>query len=273
MDFLKGKKDDDLLANPPPDIDMQNPYPAPPINQSPASLTGAQLSQMGPMNDPMAPPPAFGSPQAYPDPNMTMGGQPQLNNPIGPPPALPDQNMGINGPQQLPPLNNPMGPPPALPNPNMAPPPMSVPPPPPAQMGPPPMDNMPPAPEPDMSGSNTSAPEGDHMELVTEDIEKIAEDIINKKWDKISTAVNELTTWKKDMDNQIKTLKLSVDKIDSKVSDTQKAILSKVNDYNKSLGDVNVELKAMSKVFDKVLPTFTENVKKLSTITSRISKK
>ena len=41
-------------------------------------------------------------------------------------------------------------------------------------------------------------------------------------------------------------------------------MIGKVDEYNKSLGDVNVEIQAMGKVFQKLIPEFTENVKKLS---------
>ena len=38
---------------------------------------------------------------------------------------------------------------------------------------------------------------------------------------------------------------------------------SKVSEYDKNITDVGIEIKAMEKVFEKVLPSLTENVNKL----------
>lgn len=197
-------------------------------------------------------PPLNQSPNAFTHAQLSQMSQP--SPPMVPPPmGAPSQPMPTTPPMQFsgtdmnqPPMDQPMAP---LP-----------PPPAPPSASSPSLDEVP-------------VPDSSNMEMVTEDIEKIAENIIDEKWQKISATINEVEAWKKDVENQINSLKSSIDKMDSKVADTQKAMLSKVNDYNKTLTDVNVELKAMSKVFDKVLPTFTDNVKKLSTITGKISKK
>jgi len=257
LDFLKGKKNDDFMNM---DIDAPNMYPHPALNQSPDDLNNNQLSQMGqPMGyGPMPPPQQMNQFNQGPPP-MQQRFPPQQMNQFnqGPPPMQqppPDFGQQDFGPPQF----NDM---------DMAP----------SQMMPPsaPLPPPPPPPSPNQGGfDDMEAPESNsgNMELVTEDIEKIAEGIIDEKWDKISASLDELKTWKKNIENQVNSLKDTVNKMDTKLSDTQKAIVSKVNDYNSSLSDVNVELKAMSKVFDKVLPTFTDNVKKLSVITTKISK-
>ena len=45
------------------------------------------------------------------------------------------------------------------------------------------------------------------------------------------------------------------------------AVVGKIGEYDKHILDVASEIKAMEKVFSKVLPTFTENVNELSRIT------
>ena len=44
------------------------------------------------------------------------------------------------------------------------------------------------------------------------------------------------------------------------------SIIGKINEYDKNIIDVGTEVKAMEKVFEKVLPTFTENVSELKRI-------
>ena len=53
-------------------------------------------------------------------------------------------------------------------------------------------------------------------------------------------------------------------------SQLQKAVIGKVAEYDKHILDVGTEVKAMEKVFSKVLPVFTENVHELSRITDKI---
>jgi len=47
-------------------------------------------------------------------------------------------------------------------------------------------------------------------------------------------------------------------------------VLGKIGDYDKTLENVGTEIKALEKVFQKILPGFVENVQELSRITRRI---
>ena len=99
---------------------------------------------------------------------------------------------------------------------------------------------------------------------MTEDIEKIVESMIEEKSSKLKDELNNLTSWKEDLTKQVGDFKNQLDELNQKFSDTQNAMLGKVEEYNKSIGDVNVEIQAMGKVFQKLIPEFTENVRKLS---------
>ena len=114
---------------------------------------------------------------------------------------------------------------------------------------------------------------GGSQELLTEDIEKIAESIIDEKWDKVKGELDDLKTWKVDLDTQVKGFKSQLDVLGKRVDDAQNAMLGKVEEYNKSLGGVNVEIMAMGKVFEKIIPQFTENVNKLSELVDRKASK
>ena len=122
-------------------------------------------------------------------------------------------------------------------------------------------------PAPKLSGpSDIPAPSGpeNHTELMTEDIEKIVESVLEEKSGKLKDELSNLTSWKEDLTKQVGDFKKQLDELNQKMNDTQNAMLGKVEEYNKSLGDVNVEIQAMGKVFQKLIPEFTENVKKLS---------
>ena len=52
----------------------------------------------------------------------------------------------------------------------------------------------------------------------------------------------------------------------------QQALVGKIGEYDQNILNVGMEIKAMEKVFQKVLPQFTENVNELSRVTQSIKK-
>ncbi len=112
---------------------------------------------------------------------------------------------------------------------------------------------------------------GGSQELLTEDIEKIAESIVDDKWNRVKDELDSVTSWKTEIDTQVKEFKSQLEALDKKVSDAQNAMLGKVDEYNKSLQGVNVEIQAMGKVFEKVIPQFTDNVNRLSEMVGKKS--
>jgi len=104
----------------------------------------------------------------------------------------------------------------------------------------------------------------------TESFEEIAESIVEEKWKDVSKEVAKTGEWKELIISRLDRLEQSVADIKSDVDTLHKAIISKIGEYDKSLIDVGTELKAMEKVFQKVLPGLTENVSELSRITSKV---
>jgi hypothetical protein len=59
----------------------------------------------------------------------------------------------------------------------------------------------------------------------------------------------------------------------SSFSDLHKGVLGKIGDYDRNITDIGSEIKALEKVFQKILPTFTENVNELTRITKEMKDK
>jgi prefoldin subunit 5 len=129
--------------------------------------------------------------------------------------------------------------------------------PPPGPMPPAPgMMPAPPGPTPDIGGDR-------------ERIEELAEAIIDEKWAELIKNINKIFEWKEKTDGTLK--KLSQEMIDLKANfdKLHKGILGKITEYDQNIINVGTEVKAMEKVFQKVLPTFTDNVNELSRITKK----
>jgi hypothetical protein len=100
-----------------------------------------------------------------------------------------------------------------------------------------------------------------------EQIEEMAEAIIDEKWKVFEKDLKVLLHWKGNMESKMAHFDQQLQDLSNSLNNTQKSLLSKVSDYDKNISNVGVEIKAMEKVFQKVLPSLTENVNKLERIT------
>lgn len=120
-------------------------------------------------------------------------------------------------------------------------------PPPPAPMGMPPMGPM--------GGSSN---------------EELIEAVIDEKWGELVKSVNKIVEWKESMTSRISKLEQRMDDLKSDYDRLHEAVVGKIGEYDKNILEVGAEVKAMEKVFSKVLPIFTENVAELSRITDKV---
>ncbi len=79
-----------------------------------------------------------------------------------------------------------------------------------------------------------------------------------------SKDINNIESWKEKATTKIDKLEQSVEDLKRQVNSLNKAIIGKVEDYEKNLLDVGSELKAMQKVFKDSLPELTSSISELS---------
>lgn len=103
--------------------------------------------------------------------------------------------------------------------------------------------------------------------------EELVEAIIDEKWNELVKDMRKIVEWKNSTNNKIIQIEQMFNDMKSEFDRLQTAIISKIDSYDKNIVNVGAEVKAMEKVFSKVLPVFTENVSELSRITKDIKKK
>lgn len=106
-----------------------------------------------------------------------------------------------------------------------------------------------------------------------EQIEQIAEAIIDEKWNILVESINKLIDWKETVEEDIKQLQVKSDTIKEDMKNIQNAIMGKLSNYDKNMTDVGTDVKALTSVFQKILPGFIDNVHELSRITTRLGGK
>jgi len=106
-----------------------------------------------------------------------------------------------------------------------------------------------------------------------ERMEELAEAIIDEKWNEIVRSINKIVEWKDRVESRITKMEQEMDDMKKDFDVLHKGVLGKIGQYDQNLTNIASEIKAMDKVFSKVLPVFTENVNELSRITRDMKSK
>ncbi len=104
--------------------------------------------------------------------------------------------------------------------------------------------------------------EDEIQEMIDETVEKI----IDERWEKLTSSVEKVVKWKADVEREIGVIKEDIGLIKEGFEKFEKRVLNKVSSYDKDILDVNSEIKALEKVFQKITPTLVNNVNELSRI-------
>ena len=102
-----------------------------------------------------------------------------------------------------------------------------------------------------------------------ERIEEMAEAIIDEKWEELVKSINKVIEWKEKMEGRITQVEQELKDTKTSFDQLHNSIIGKINEYDKNIVNVGTEVKAMGKVFEKVMPTFTENISELKRIVGK----
>ncbi|MDO8481168.1 MAG: hypothetical protein Q7S65_05150 [Nanoarchaeota archaeon] len=101
-------------------------------------------------------------------------------------------------------------------------------------------------------------------------VEEVAEAIIDEKWNELMKDMNKVIEWKERSDTELKRLAQEIVNLKERFEGLHKGILGKISEYDTNLKSVGSEIKAMEMTFQKILPTFTDNVNKLERYTNKM---
>ena len=103
-------------------------------------------------------------------------------------------------------------------------------------------------------------------------IEEVAEAIIDEKWKEFEEDLKVIIEWKEKTESKINRLEQEIADLTSALNSLNKSLMGKISEYDKNISNVGTEIKAMEKVFEKVLPSLTENVNKLERLSKSAKK-
>lgn len=97
-------------------------------------------------------------------------------------------------------------------------------------------------------------------------IYETTEKILEQEWENLTGKVQKVVDWKSSVESEVESIKEDINTMQEAFSTLEKRLISKLNNYDKSILDVGSEIKALDKVFQKVTPTLVNNVTELGKI-------
>ena len=98
----------------------------------------------------------------------------------------------------------------------------------------------------------------------TTKIEELVEAIVEEKWVDLVKDVNKIIEWKSKAESNIASIKQEIEDLKESFNGLQESIIGKIDEYDRNIVKVSTNIKAMENVFQKAIPTFTENINELA---------
>lgn len=103
-----------------------------------------------------------------------------------------------------------------------------------------------------------------------EQVEEISESVVDERIEDLRKEFKKITDWKEAAEIKLATVVQKLEDLSKNFDNLHVGVLGKIEEYDKGIIEVGTEIKALEKVFSKILPTLTENVSELSRITQKL---
>src|SRR3989338_5395116 len=103
-------------------------------------------------------------------------------------------------------------------------------------------------------------------------IQELVETILEEKWSEFVTKTGDLNTWKERTTSDLIATKQEVLMLRDSFERLQHSMIGKSKEYGETMTNVHSEMKALEKVFEKILEPLTDNIKELQRLTQDLKK-
>lgn len=102
--------------------------------------------------------------------------------------------------------------------------------------------------------------------MKVEEMERILEEIVDERWKDVTAKFNELESSRVKGDTKLEELSKRVSELSGRIDEITSVVMGKVDEYKKTMDDVDIEIKALEKVMQKLVPSMAEQVKELKDV-------
>ena len=101
------------------------------------------------------------------------------------------------------------------------------------------------------------------IQPTSEDMEEIAEALVDEKWHKMMEELGDINAWKEKTNNDVNAIKQEIMRMQNRFENLQNSVVGRVKEYDHSISDVGIEIKALGKLLSNIISPLTTNVKAL----------
>jgi len=103
-----------------------------------------------------------------------------------------------------------------------------------------------------------------------DDIEELIESVVEDKWRSFIENFGDIAIWKDKVRTEVISIKQELVRLEDRFENLQRAVLGRIETYDKNILDVGTEIKALEKVFQNIIQPLNSNIKELSKITNKM---
>ena len=101
-------------------------------------------------------------------------------------------------------------------------------------------------------------------------IEATVDALIEEKWSELVKTLDEVNKWKDELTNKMLELETKIQDLKENFKNLQDSVIGKIGEYDDHLVKIGSNVKAIEKVFQKIIPLFVENVNELDRIVEKL---
>ncbi|MBI2499502.1 hypothetical protein HYV88_04640 [Candidatus Woesearchaeota archaeon] len=105
-----------------------------------------------------------------------------------------------------------------------------------------------------------------------DDIEELIESVVEDKWRSFIENFGDIALWKDKMKTEVISIKQELVRLEDRFENLQRAVLGRIQTYDKNILEVGTEIKALEKVFQNIIQPLSSNIKELSRLTEKLKK-
>jgi len=124
------------------------------------------------------------------------------------------------------------------------------------------------APAQDMGGQAYAQPS--YQSMSSDEIQRLVETVVEEKWNDFQSKFGDILTWKNQVGDDLESVKQEILRLQNRFDSVQSAVVGKVSDFGKGMEDISAEMKALEKVFEKILEPLTRNIRELNRVTEAL---
>ncbi|MFA5406478.1 MAG: hypothetical protein WC307_03935 [Candidatus Nanoarchaeia archaeon] len=119
---------------------------------------------------------------------------------------------------------------------------------------------------PNLNTPMSFAPPESIKDTKVEEMERILEEIVDERWKDVTGKFNELESSKIKNETMVTELRKRVSELSNRIDEISNVVMGRVDEYKRTMEDVDVEIKALEKVMQKLVPSMAEQVKELKDV-------